>query len=118
MGGLPEQLGTNLKILERFQEQLSSRQKNLRDAKSALAIIKLKISDEEQSLLSAGFRVTEDGQYVVDPGQPLNPEQAKALLSQLEARYTERHPDVIRLKKMISDIETKSEKDAENLKQK
>jgi polysaccharide chain length determinant protein (PEP-CTERM system associated) len=115
MGGLPEQLGTNLKILERFQEQLSSRQKNLRDAKSALAIIKLKISDEEQSLLSAGFRVTEDGQYVVDPGQPLNPEQAKALLSQLEARYTERHPDVIRLKKMISDIETKSEKDAENL---
>jgi polysaccharide chain length determinant protein (PEP-CTERM system associated) len=115
MGGLPEQLETNLRILERFEEQLNAKQANLRDAESRLALIKLQISEEEQSLLNAGVRVTRDGQYVVDPGKPLSPDQAKALLSQLEARYTERHPDVIRLKKMISDFEKKNEKNTEGL---
>ena len=33
----------------------------------------------------------------------------KAQLASLEARYTQRHPDVIRLKKKIADLETKQE---------
>ena len=113
MGGLPEQLRTNLMILDRLQEQLNRNQANLRDAKSRMAIIKLQISEQEQSLINAGARVTRDGQYVIDPGNPLSVDQAKALLAQLEARYSERHPDVIRLKKMISDLETKDKKDAQ-----
>jgi polysaccharide chain length determinant protein (PEP-CTERM system associated) len=113
MGGLPEQLDTNLRILDRFHEQMNAKLANLRDAKSRLAIIKLQISEEEQNLLNAGVRVTRDGQYVVGPEKPLTPDQAKALLSQLEARYTERHPDIIRLKKMISDFEKKNEKNTE-----
>jgi len=40
MGGLPEQLESNLRILDRMQEQLIERRQNITDAKSRLIAIK------------------------------------------------------------------------------
>ena len=39
MGELPEQLDTNLSILERLQEQLSDRRQSLREEKNRLAVV-------------------------------------------------------------------------------
>jgi len=107
MGGLPEQLDSNLRIIDRLQLQLSAKQVSLRDAKNRLLML------ENQIAQNIGARMTTDGQVVIDSGESLSPDQAKALLVYLEARYTEKHPDVIRLKKMISGFETKNEKDAQ-----
>ena len=49
MGELPEQLETNLRSLDRLQEQLTSQQESLRDARSRLAASK------------SGFGRTADG---------------------------------------------------------
>jgi polysaccharide chain length determinant protein (PEP-CTERM system associated) len=109
MGELPEQLETNLRILDRLQQQLSEKQVALRDAKNRLAMLKNQVS-EQSGIQNQDARVTADGQTVFDLRESLTPEQAKARLAYLKTRYTERHPDVIRLKKIISDFEEKDGK--------
>jgi polysaccharide chain length determinant protein (PEP-CTERM system associated) len=103
MGGLPEQLESNLRVLDRLQEQLSAKQASIRDAKNRLAMLENQIS-ENPGLLSRDGRRSADGS-VVDSGESLTPAQAKAQLAYLETRYTEKHPDVVRLKKIIADFE-------------
>ena len=111
MGGLPEQLESNLRVLDRLQEQLSAKQASIRDAKNRLVMLENQIS-EYPGLVNRGARLGADGSVVVDSGESLNPQQAKAQLAYLETRYTEKHPDVIRLKKIISDFEKEKGKDA------
>jgi polysaccharide chain length determinant protein (PEP-CTERM system associated) len=103
MGELPEQLNSNLRILDRLQLQLSSKQRALRDARNRLS------DSENQITKDIGTRMTTDGRLVIDSNKSLSPDQAKAQLKYLETRYTEKHPDVIRLKKMISDFEKNKE---------
>jgi len=98
MGGLPEQLGSNLRMLDRLQERLTAKQAGLLNAKNRLEILESQISEGAVSL----NRGSEE---------PLSLEEAKAMLAYFETRYTEKHPDVIRLKKMISDLKEKDEKD-------
>lgn len=112
MGELPEQLETNLRILDRLQEQLTAKQEELRDSKNRLALLENQAS-EGSRLSNHATRVSADGQIVFDSEEPLTPEQAKARLAYLKTRYTERHPDIIRLKKIISDFDIKDKKDAQ-----
>jgi protein tyrosine kinase modulator len=95
MGGLPEQLDSNLRILDRMQEQLVERRQNLTDAKSRLAAMESAIS-EGQNLQPTGETGT---------GDTLNLDHLNAQLKQLQTRYTDQHPDIIRLKKKIADLE-------------
>jgi len=95
MGGLPEQLDSNLRILDRLQEQLVERRQNLSDAKDRLVAMESTIS-QGQNLQPAGQTGT---------GIILNLDQLNAQLKQLKTRYTDQHPDIIRLKKKIADLE-------------
>jgi len=95
MGGLPEQLESNLRILDRMQEQLVERRQNLTDAKSRLVAMENAIS-QGQNLQPTGETGTDD---------TLNLDQLNAQLTQLKTRYTDQHPDIIRLKKKIADLE-------------
>ena len=104
MGGLPEQLQSNLRILDRLQEQLSTRQASLSDAKNRLAMLVSQISEER----SLGNSSTSDGQVSTGLAESLTPSQARMRLAYLETRYTEKHPDIIRLKKIISEFEKKN----------
>ncbi len=92
MGELPEQLETNLRILDRLQEQLVDRQENLRLVK--IRFDELVRQDEQDSQNAAGTA----GQSELS-----ELDQLKLQLDQLLVRYTEKHPDVIRLKKMIEE---------------
>jgi len=94
MGGLPEQLESNLRILDRMQEQLIERRQNVTDAKNRLIAIENEIS-QGQSLQPTGEIGTDD---------TLNLDQLNAQLKQLQSRYTDRHPDIIRLKERIADL--------------
>ena len=106
MGELPEQLETNLRILERLQEDLTDRQQSLRDARSRLAELNKQATNREPSVVVIGGT----------PSQVEGTASVEELRSQLEAlqsRYTERHPDILRLKKQISDLEERYDEGSE-----
>jgi polysaccharide chain length determinant protein (PEP-CTERM system associated) len=105
MGELPEQLQSNLQLLSSLETQLSNRQDRLRDERSRLLIAQ---NEVEQIRREAQAVRTMPG--AVAPGQPqtggaMTLPQLKEQLANLQSTYTERHPDVVRLKKMISDLE-------------
>jgi polysaccharide chain length determinant protein (PEP-CTERM system associated) len=99
MGELPEQLNTNLRILENLQKQLGEHEERLRDEKNRLAMLEIEIQAAKETL--AG------GAIVSERGEELTLPQLKNQLYTLKASYTDSHPDVIRLKAMIADMEAK-----------
>jgi polysaccharide chain length determinant protein (PEP-CTERM system associated) len=100
MGELPEQLDTNLRILDRLQNDLNERQKGLQDARNRLMLINNQIETNKQFLAATTTTQT-------DNGEVLDINQLRNQLANLKASYTDRHPDVIRLKDKIKDLEAK-----------
>ncbi len=98
MGGLPEQLDSNLRILERLQGQLDSYNISLRDVKNRLAVLQ-ESRPENPGLPTAG---------TLGSGTLSQMEQQ---LADLKTRYTANHPDVIRLEKKIADIKSEETDD-------
>lgn len=113
MGELPEQLNSNRGMLIRIQEQLKEKQASLLNEENKLAMIMNQIS-EGAFLFGQGATVTSDGRIVSDIEQSISLEQAKEMLSYLESRYTQKHPDIMRMKKIISDLEQKNKKNGED----
>ena len=88
MGELPEQLGSNLSVLQGLQNQLTAKEASLRDLKIRLAEV------ENQAATSS--------EGVADPNDIGS---LKRKLDDLLMRYTENHPDVTRLRNRIEDLE-------------
>jgi polysaccharide chain length determinant protein (PEP-CTERM system associated) len=100
MGELPEQLDANLRMLERLQSQLIQREKTLRDEKPRLALIENQIEENRKILAENRVNAT-----VSDEGDEVSLEMLKDQLTTLKSNYTDRHPDVIKLKARIADLE-------------
>lgn len=99
MGELPEQLETNLKIMERLQESLTNKQQQLREAK-------LRLSDLQNQTGKSGAQIV----FIEGSGKTNQPsgtslEDLRAELQTMQLRYTEKHPDIVRLKSRISALE-------------
>jgi polysaccharide chain length determinant protein (PEP-CTERM system associated) len=99
MGALPEQLDSNLRILERLQAQLESARLRLNDSRVRLA------GFQKQRESTPALPVATEGATV---GNSMDPNQLRAELQQLLNRYTRQHPDVIRLEKIIADLEAEA----------
>lgn len=100
MGELPEQLETNLRILERFQDDLSDRQQSLREAKIRLSGMKNQATTRQPSVVVIGA-----GQSQQEGGATL--EEMIEELESLQSRYTNKHPDILRLKKQIAEMKSR-----------
>lgn len=100
MGELPEQLETNLSILERLQDNLSDRQQSIREAKIRLAELRNQTNSRQPSVVVIGPNQRPQG-----GGATLD--ELVSELESLQARYTEKHPDIIRLKKQIAEMESR-----------
>lgn len=98
MGGLPEQLQTNQSILERLQMNIEQFNTNLRDAENRRVQVLKEIAAANTSLQESSQSNREDRE--VDELASL-----KSELALLESRYTQNHPDVIRLKQDIAIME-------------
>jgi len=96
MGELPEQLESNLRILDRLQEQQIDRQVRLSDAKNQLAML-------ENNLILSGK--ASSGKY-----ETSNLDQLKDELTNMKNKYTDQHPDIMRLQKEISSLENEIKK--------
>jgi polysaccharide chain length determinant protein (PEP-CTERM system associated) len=105
MGELPEQLESNLRILDRLQEQLGENHQRLSDAKIRLA----SLQHEATAAREQPANVTFDPN---NPAESTDIDQLNAQLENLLARYTDRHPDVVRLEARISDLQESSRNQA------
>ncbi|MCB2149580.1 MAG: protein GumC [Deltaproteobacteria bacterium] len=102
MGELPEQLDSNLRILDRLQAHLGEIQQSMSDAKIRLATLQ----NEAAALKEQPAKVITGG----TPSAESNDlDQLQAQLENLLTRYTERHPDVLRLKARIADLQKTSQ---------
>ena len=102
MGGLPEQLDTNLSILERLQDQMTQLHDNLSNAENRKIAIQTQIADQERSRALVTVPSASGLPVSVDITSLRNE------LTALQAKYTQNHPDVIRLSKRIERLEAES----------
>jgi polysaccharide chain length determinant protein (PEP-CTERM system associated) len=105
MGELPEQLETNLRILDNLQAQVIERQLSLRDEKNRLIALEARISSDTSIQLPGETAQTGEE-------SPLNLQSMQEQLADLKSKYTDQHPDVIGLKKKIADLKKKYEQNA------
>ena len=105
MGALPEQLETNLRILENLQMQINTKQQALQDARNRQALLESQISAEkklqEENREEAQVRKEQVG------ADSIKLDAMKAKLADLKSKYTDRHPDVIRQEREITEFQSK-----------
>ena len=104
MGELPEQLDSNLRILDSLKTQLTQKEDSLRSARVSLAALESEVSIRQGAIAAmlpppgpaATGRENED---------QMSLDQLKDKLAGLRASYTDQHPDVVRLKARIDRLE-------------
>jgi polysaccharide chain length determinant protein (PEP-CTERM system associated) len=104
MGELPEQLDSNLRILDSLKSQLTQKEDSLRNARVSLAALESEMSIRQGAIAAmlpppgaaATGRENED---------QMSLDQLKDKLAGLRAGYTDQHPDVVRLKTRIDRLE-------------
>ena len=96
---LPEQLEPNLRTLEQVRAEL---QANL----LRLASLQERKGNLEKQLVEAKFTVPEGGQQGVPVWQSI--EDRKLQLEDLLTRYSDKHPDVVRMKRQIQLLEAET----------
>lgn len=100
MGELPEQLPSNLAILERLQQQMSQSHQSLRDEKNRLLIVENQLKFAQQSSAPETVSALPSAD-----GGPKTLEGLKQQLTEYQTKYTDNHPDVLVLKKKIEALE-------------
>jgi polysaccharide chain length determinant protein (PEP-CTERM system associated) len=100
MGELPDQLASNLMVLERLQQQLSDKQKSIRDEKNRLSTLEnqLQFAREQAAMTVTAPALPENR-------EPTTLEGLRQQLADYKLRYTPQHPDVIRLQRKIEELE-------------
>ena len=101
-GEMPEQLQSNLQILSGLQAQLQSDEDSLGTAKQQGVYLQTLL---DQSRAMQGSTKTSDGTSVGLPALNEELDKLKAQLADLSSHYTDRHPDVRKLKEQIAKTE-------------
>ena len=96
MGELPEQLPGNLMVLERLQQQLNAAQQQLRHQHAQMAAI-----DNQLKFMQQSVATTAAG----ESAEPSDLPSLKRRLQDYRDRYTEKHPEVVKLKAKIERLE-------------
>lgn len=106
MGDLPEQRDTNLRSVEQLQTKLEINVDALDKAETRKLLLQTQIAEMRRyPQTTRSSRVV--GGFVVpqSPAEPTRLEQLQAQLLELRARYTDRHPDVIRAQAEVEQLE-------------
>jgi len=97
MGELPEQLESNLRILDSLQSQLNDKEQTLRNARVGQIALENELQIQRQT--SAAVPASAGSE------EELTLAQLKEKLANMRTQYTDRHPDVLRLQGMIERME-------------
>ena len=110
IGGLPDELETNLRTLDRLQQQLSSKHEIIREARHYLRVIEVQIAQSKE--LAVAFESKqynsqlpdEVNNYTMLSENEQKLESAKTAYENLLLKYTKKHPDVLKVEKMIDKL--------------
>ena len=102
VGEMPGQLASNLQILQGVQAQLQSEEDALNAARQQQVYLQT-LADQYRALQGSGKGP--DGASTGLPAIDQELEKLKAQLADLSSRYTDRHPDVRKLKDQIAKTE-------------
>jgi len=118
MGELPQELQTNLQLMSRLQDQLRANAEAIRTAQDRKMFTEAQVNSMELqiSALEAQARtaaVSNPGQLPVEPISPGDPAAGyaaelnlrKAQLANLSVKYTDKYPEIHRLKEEIAQLE-------------
>jgi polysaccharide chain length determinant protein (PEP-CTERM system associated) len=106
MGELPEQRMSNLAMLQRFQEELGTLQENIRSAEDRRLLLQRQIAEERSILRATAPGVAgPQGDGAAPIQAPTTLEGLRERLKSLRIRYTDTHPDVAIVKKLIAKLE-------------
>ncbi|MBW2616270.1 MAG: protein GumC [Deltaproteobacteria bacterium] len=113
MGGMPEHIQTNLRILDRLQDELAQLNNTMQDVQNRKLILQNQIAEAE--IMQKQMSGLEGGNSLIEFDSSsgtgdVGSEELRALkkkLILLESRYTANHPDVRRTKNMIAKLESK-----------
>ncbi|MCF8063246.1 MAG: hypothetical protein K9M82_12065 [Deltaproteobacteria bacterium] len=122
MGAMPDQLGTNLSMLERMQRQVEQLNDSLQDAENRKLMIQEQMAQQKrmadqmaQFTTAESLLASDDAMLSGDASEPVSEDLAvlRDQLERLKIRYTEFHPDVRRIKSMIEKLEAREAEQAE-----
>jgi len=110
LGGLPDELESNLRTLDRLQQQMSEKSNLLREARNAVNMIEKQMAQAKE-MASQNFgdpfgELDLEGENGL--GGSENAQKLAAVKNAYEnmlLRYKEKHPDVIKLKKTMEKLE-------------
>src|SRR5258708_905869 len=102
VGEMPGQLASNLQILQGLQSQLQNEDDALNTARQQHVYLQT-LADQYRAL--RGSAKGSDGSVTGLPAIDQELEKLKAQLADLSSRYTDRHPDIRKLKDQISRTE-------------
>ncbi len=121
MGGLPDELETNLRTLDRLQTQHTDALSSLRETQNAAALLKSQISRiKETSHNNISSIQTGDatGTTQVLSVTEQQYEAEKRQLDELQLKYTARHPEVIKLTKSVAKLKIRVDQEKEDIEKK
>jgi polysaccharide chain length determinant protein (PEP-CTERM system associated) len=110
LGGLPDELDSNLRTLDRLQLQVVEKNTMLRELRSSLNMLETQIAQSKEMASQTmgdpfgGFDFEEEDSF----GGSENETKLAAAQEQYEnllLKYKEKHPDVAKLKKIIENLE-------------
>jgi polysaccharide chain length determinant protein (PEP-CTERM system associated) len=102
MGELPEQRDSNLAMLQRLNEEIETLQENIRSAEDRKLLLQRQIAEEKSNLSMAANLAGSQGTV---SQAPTTLEGLRERLESLRTRYTDTHPDVVTVKKLIAKLE-------------
>jgi polysaccharide chain length determinant protein (PEP-CTERM system associated) len=109
MGGLPGDLDTNLRITDQLRQKVASIERSLDEARTQKIMLQQQISNLRN--LAASLPTEQGDGLGSEDSMAAAPElqQLRDRLSSLRLRYTENHPDVVKVRKMIAKITEQQE---------
>ena len=104
MGELPEQIQTNLSMLQRSQEELETLQENIRRAEDRKLLLQRQLAEEQSNVRTGALTVSGSAREQA-AATPTSLEGLMERLKALKTRYTDIHPDVVAIKKLIAKMQ-------------
>ncbi|MFO7885400.1 MAG: GNVR domain-containing protein [Desulfobacteraceae bacterium] len=110
LGGLPDELDANLRTLDRIYQQIASKQAMLQQARNALSLLETQIAQSKEMASQSfddmfAFDEFDEEETFAASEEEQKLDSARQQYESLLLRYTEKHPDVLRLEKTIEKME-------------
>ncbi|WP_020589533.1 GumC family protein [Desulfobacter curvatus] len=107
IGGLPDELDTNLRTLDRMQQEITDKGLLLREINNSINQLNSQISSMAAQKNNSGMNGNDFQDFDFDEleaGEDADLQAAQAQYESLLLRYTEKHPDVKKLKRVIEKL--------------